>query len=58
MLLNIIIVGYARVITKYGDCNIINYSATTRYKDYSVIKYDDYIVTGFTKLVIRDSTDN
>jgi len=50
MLSNITIVGYARVITKYGDCNIINYSATTRYKDYSVTKCDDCIVTRFTRV--------
>jgi len=47
---NTTIAGYARVITKYGDCNIINYSATTRYKDYSVTEYDDCIVTRFTRV--------
>ena len=52
------IAGYARVVTKYGDCNIIDYSATTRYKDYSVIKCDDCIVTRFTESVMRDLTDN
>src|SRR6267378_4314738 len=47
---NTTIAGYARLITKYGDCNIINYSATTRYKDYSVTKCDDCIVTRFTRV--------
>jgi len=47
---NTTIVGYARVITKYGDCNIIDYSATTGYKDYSVTECDDCIVTRFTRV--------
>ena len=32
-------------LTIYGDCNVIDYSATTRYKDYSVTECDDCIVT-------------
>jgi len=54
---DITIVGYTRVVTKYGNCNIINYSAT-RYKDYSVTKCNNCIVTRFTKLAIRDLTNN
>ena len=45
-------------ITKYGNYNIINYSATTRYKDYSVTEYNNCIVTKFTKLIIKDLTNN
>ena len=51
------IAGYARVVARYGDCNIIDYSAT-RYKDYSVAECDDCIVTRFTESAMRDSTDN
>ena len=47
---NTTIVGYARVVTKYGDCYIIDYSATTRYKDYSVTECDDCIVTRFNRV--------
>ena len=42
--------------TKYGDCNIIKYSAITRYGDYNIIKYSTITKYGDCNIINYSAT--